>query len=202
MRFIDSHNTNPEYNLAFEKSLCNSSLLTPDSSPIFMLWRNEPSVIVGRFGNVGDEVNLEFAASHNIRVVRRCSGGGAVYHDLGNVNYSFITKDGKFFTLEYFSNIIMESLSAIGLNAALSFSHNDIKANGLKVSGAAQYHHDGTMIHHGTLLFDSELAIIPKVLKRAGRVANIRPLLKHDMTVNEFIDAIRREIIFNDRFSR
>ena len=200
MRYIDNPSTDPEYNLAFERSLCSSSLLTPNSSLTFMLWRNAPSVIVGRFGNVNDDVDLDFAASHNIRVVRRASGGGAVYHDLGNVNYSFITRDEKIFTLEYFSNTIMETLNAIGVNAALSFSHNDIKANGLKISGAAQYHHGGSMIHHGTLLFDSDLSMIPRVLRHAGRVANIRPLLKHDMNVNEFIHAIKQEMNVNDRF--
>ena len=179
--------TNPEYNLALEEYLCGLGGLGRD---IFMLWRNEPSVIIGRFGSVHDEVDTKFAEAEKIRIVRRNSGGGAVYHDLGNVNYSFILRDNKNFTLEYFAQIIIRTLETIGINSRLDFRHNDILADGLKISGSAQYHHEGVILHHGTLLFDSDLSIIPRVLKRSGSVANIRPLLKQDMNVEEFMRAL------------
>ena len=192
MLIIDNKFTKPEANLALEKNLCSLGC------EIFMLWRNSPSVIVGKFTNIENDVDLEYARSNNIPIIRRNSGGGAVYHDLGNINYTFIMKDDKQFTLEYFSRIIISILKDIGIASTLEFTHNDIKANGLKISGAAQYHHEGTLLHHGTLLFDSDLGIINRVLKRSGQVTNIKPLLYNEMSTQEFIQAIRRKI--NDSF--
>ena len=184
MYYLESTYTKPEYNLALEEYLCGIA------HDVFMLWRNEPSVIVGRFSVVSDEVDTDFAESRGIHIVRRNSGGGAVYHDLGNVNYTFITRDSKALTLEHFSRKIICVLSSLGLNAELTFRHNDILADGLKVSGAAQYRHNGILLHHGTLLFESELEVIPQVLRRSGRVANIRPLLQNDMNIYEFMRRI------------
>ena len=87
----------------------------------------------------------------------------------------------------------MGILSGMGVNG-LDFRHNDILAGGLKISGGAQYHHDGRILHHGTLLFDSNLDVIPKVLRRCGRVANIKPLLRENISVNDFMTAIRAEM--------
>ena len=188
MYYFESKCTNPEYNLALEEYLCGFG------REMFMLWRNKPSVIIGRFGVVNDEVDTKFAEAEGIRIVRRNSGGGAVYHDLGNVNYSFILRDSKKFTLEHFARIIMRTLEAIGINSRLDFRHNDILADGLKISGSAQYHHEGIILHHGTLLFDSDLNIIPRVLKRSGNVANIRPLLKNDMNVEKFMRTLADNI--------
>ena len=156
----------------------------------FMLWRNRPSVIAGRFSNIHAEINTDFAEANGIPIIRRKSGGGCVYHDLGNVNYTFIMRDDKALTLEYFSRRVIEALEALKINAVLEFRHNDILADGLKISGAAQYHHEGMLLHHGTLLFDSDLSVIPKVLKRSGRVANIRPFLSRDMDTEEFMRRI------------
>ena len=184
MYCIESYCTDCSENLKFEEKLCSLE------KEIFMLWRNSPSVIVGRFRNIEDDVNLEYANSHNIKIVRRNSGGGTVYHDLGNVNYTFIMKDNKNLTLEYFSNIMIKIIDKIGVNAKLEFSHNDIKADGLKISGAAQYHHDGVILHHGTLLFDSDLEIMPKILKNCGKVANIKSILKHNINILDFMKEI------------
>ena len=151
-----------------------------------MLWQNEPSVIIGRFVNVNEDVN----ADSGIQIIRRNSGGGSVYHDLGNVNYTFILRDNRDFTLKYFSDIMINALNAIGINAELSFRHNDILADGMKISGAAQYHHDNIILHHGTLLFDSNLEAMKRALKHSGNIANIKPLLKHDMTVREFMNTL------------
>ena len=184
MLIIENTSTDPRKNLQLEENLCSLGV------EVFMLWRNSPSVIVGRFQDIDAEVDTGFAERNGIPIVRRNSGGGTVYHDLGNVNYSFIRRDDRRLTLEYFARIIMGTLEAIGINSRLEFRHNDILADGLKISGSAQYRHEGVLLHHGTLLFDSDLSVIPKVLKRYGRVTNIRPLLKHDMTVDEFIRKI------------
>lgn len=159
-----------------------------------MLWQNEPSVIVGRFVNVSEDINID----SGIQIVRRNSGGGSVYHDLGNINYSFIQRNSRDFTLKYFSGIIIHALDEIGINAELSFRHNDILADGMKISGAAQYHHDGTILHHGTLLFDSNLEAMKRILKRSGNVANIKPLLKHDMTVRELMNTLHDNMNIHD----
>ena len=192
-KFIND-NTTPEYNLALEEILCAAG------QEFFMLWRNRPSVIISRFGQAEAEVNLNYARSKRINLVRRNSGGGAVYHDLGNINFSFILHDKKIFTLEYFSGIVIKILDEIGINARLEFSHNDIKADGKKISGQAQYHHEGIILHHGTILFDTDLNIIPKVLKRSGSVTNVKPLLKHELNISEFMsllyDKIDAEKIF------
>lgn len=187
MIYTDSGSTFPAYNLAFEEYICGVGL------DVFMLWRNSPSVIIGRFQDMESEVDTDFAHAHGIQIVRRNSGGGAVYHDLGNVNYSFILGDDRRLTLEHFSRIIMDILSGMGVKG-LEFRHNDILADGLKISGGAQYHHDGRILHHGTLLFDSELRIIPQVLRRCGNVANIKPLLRENISVNDFMTAIRNEM--------
>ena len=190
MYCLESFCTDPVENLNFEEKLCSLNI------EIFMLWRNSPSIIVGRYGNIENDVDVDFANSNNIKIVRRNSGGGTVYHDLGNVNYSFIMKDDKNLTLEYFSRIIIKTLDKIGINANLEFSHNDIKADGLKISGSAQYHNHGIILHHGTLLFDSDLKIMQKILKNCGHVANIRPMLKNDMNINEFMKGIFENVEF------
>ena len=184
MKIADSGSTSPAYNLAFEEYICGLGV------DVFMLWRNSPSVIIGRFQDIGPEVFTDFARDNGIQIVRRNSGGGAVYHDLGNVNYSFILTDDRRLTLEHFSRIIINILSGMGVKG-LEFRHNDILAGGLKISGGAQYHHDGRILHHGTLLFDADLGIIPQVLRRCGNVANIKPLLRNNISVDGFMRAVR-----------
>lgn len=177
--FLFNKSTSPEYNLALEEVLYNSGC------ELFMLWRNEPSIILGRFNDVNQCVNLDQCG--DIHVVRRNSGGGAVYHDLGNVNYSFILNETQRYPLSFFAEIIIQILESIGLNGTLEFSHNDILLNDYKISGTAQFRHNNMILHHGTLLFDADLKAIPRVLRRSGKVANIRPALKHDMDIDGFM---------------
>lgn len=183
---LKNDSLNPAYNLALEEVLCGSG------HEVFMLWRNEPSIILGRFNDINQCVNLE--ACQNIHIIRRNSGGGAVYHDFGNINYSFILHDKKIYSLSFFADMVIKILYDIGINGALSFTHNDIMLNDCKISGTAQYHHNNIILHHGTLLFDSDLMMIQKVLKRSGRVTNIRPSLKRDMNISEFMNALRDNI--------
>ncbi len=188
MLFAVNRKHNPAFNLALEEYLCGYG------KDVFMLWRNEPAVIIGRFQDVEAEVDREFAKAKGIYIVRRNSGGGTVYHDLGNVNYSFILRDDWTLTLSHFAEVMLGTLRDIGIRSELEFRHNDILADGHKVSGMAQYHHDGVILHHGTLLFDTDIEVIQKVLRRCGDVANIRPLLKDDISVTDFMAAIRDNI--------
>ena len=113
MLIINNTSTDPSRNLLLEENLCSLGV------EVFMLWRNSPSVIVGRFQDIAAEVNTEFSEANGIPIVRRNSGGGAVYHDLGNVNYTFIQRDDRRLTLEHFARIIMGTLEAIGINSRL-----------------------------------------------------------------------------------
>ncbi|MBR0204708.1 MAG: lipoate--protein ligase family protein [Synergistaceae bacterium] len=188
LSFLLNESTNPAYNLALEEVLCDSG------REVFMLWRNEPSVILGRFNDVNQSVNLDSCSNINVNIVRRNSGGGAVYHDLGNVNYSFILNDSKKYSLSFFAGIVINILQEIGINSTREFTHNDILLNGSKISGTAQYHRNDIILHHGTLLFDSDLTMIPRLLKRSGKVTNIRPALQHDMNIHEFMRHLRDKI--------
>lgn len=163
MYVIENRNTKPQFNLALEEYLCRKS--AREGSSFFMLWQNEPSIIIGRYQNTLEEINTTFVNERNIHVVRRNSGGGAVYHDLGNINYSFIMPDESGdFDFALFTQPIIDALASLGAQAELS-GRNDITINGQKISGGAQYRRGGTILHHGTLLYSSDLDILTQALK-------------------------------------
>ena len=187
MQIIRNRATEPEFNLALEEYLTEH--LNDDA---FMLWRNSQSVIFGRNQNPWAELDLAFTAEHGIKTVRRMTGGGAVFHDLGNVNFSFIKVDGvKKLDFASFIDKIVTILSEFGIKAEAD-GRNDIIADGLKISGNAQLirkRADGreVQLHHGTLLFDADMSrlagalrVNPVKLKSKGvasvraRVGNIR----------------------------
>lgn len=188
----------PYYNLA-----CEEYLLRHGEDDVFMLWQNDPTVVIGRNQNIYTEVALEYADTHHIRVARRITGGGAVYHDSGNVNYSFITSRDRAEVLDfrYFTAPVRQALAHWGVEAELS-GRNDLLVNGSKFSGSAQHATGERILHHGTLLFDSDLTVMEKVLRPApeklkkrgipsvrSRVTNLRPLLP-EMTVEAFMDGL------------
>lgn len=180
---------NPAFNLAREEIFCDLCALSKFEG-CFFLWQNEPALILGRFNNIYDEIDINFARENNIKIVRRNSGGGAVYHDLGNINYSFILHDRKIYNLKFFADIIINSLVKIGINGTLEFNHNDLLVNNYKFSGMAQFHKNNILLHHGTLLFDSDLRVIHKVLRRsdpAKKVINLKNFLKRDINIQEFM---------------
>ena len=196
MKYVRLKSTDPYLNLAIEEFLFRYS-----DEDIFMLWQNRPSVIIGKNQNAYTEVELEYTKKADIAVVRRITGGGAVYHDGGNVNYSFITSREKTESLDfaYFAAPVIEALGGLGLTATLS-GRNDILCGERKISGNAQYSDGKRVLHHGTLLFDADLGVLSSALKtdidklkmraiksHKSRVANIRELLGNDMTVDEFI---------------
>jgi len=206
MYFIEGQSHDPAFNLALEEHLYRS---VDEGHPgYFLLWRNAPSIIVGRFQNTAQEVNRSFVEERGINVVRRISGGGAVYHDLGNVNYSFIVPndEGAPFDFARHARPVIDALAKLGV-AAESGGRNDLVIDGRKFSGSAQHMDRRRLLHHGTLLFDSDLSVLEQALNVdeekftskgfksvRSRVTNILPMLPKPISVSEFIDALRSSL--------
>lgn len=153
MTIILNEHTDPYFNLASEEYLIDHT-----GGEVMMLWRNAPSVIIGKNQNAYAEINEPFVRSKGIKVVRRLTGGGAVFHDLGNVNYTCIVPRESGQTLDFarFAMPVIGALRALGVPAEFS-GRNDITIEGKKVSGNAQCVRGGKMMHHGTLLFRSDM---------------------------------------------
>ena len=131
---------------------------------LFMLWRNDKAVIVGSNQVIESEVDLDFAKLHNIPVIRRKTGGGSVYHDLGNVNYTYISKNvSEFGNFTVFAQPVMEFLRSHGVDAR-HIGKNDIGIGGRKISGSAQRVKGEYILHHGTLMFDVDINMLERVL--------------------------------------
>ncbi|QNU37233.1 lipoate--protein ligase [Geobacillus sp. 44B] len=211
MLFIDNKGiTDPRINLAIEEY----ALKNLDINETYLLFYiNEPSIIIGKNQNTIEEINTEYVERNGIHVVRRLSGGGAVYHDLGNLNFSFITKDDgdSFLNFRKFTEPIIEALKKLGVNAELS-GRNDIVVEGRKISGNAQFSTRGRMFSHGTLLFDSKIENIVSALNVKkdkieskgiksirSRVANISEFLKEKMTIEEFRSVLLESIFGKDK---
>ncbi len=163
MKYIDWKETDPQINLAFEEYVFNQ--MDQDES-YFLLWQNDNAVIVGKHQNTIEEINQEYIRENDIKVVRRLSGGGAVYHDLGNLNFTFIVNDRgrEQFDFQTFARPLVEALKTLGVNAEFN-SRNDIAIDGKKFSGISQYAKRGRFLHHGTILFNSNRATIQSALK-------------------------------------
>lgn len=196
MLVINNSHTNPYFNLAMEEHL-----LTDVGDDIVMLWRNDKAVIIGRNQNALEEINQAYVEQAGIAVVRRLTGGGAVFHDLGNVNFTFIQhKDvGAFSDYRRFTQPVCDFLETLGAHAELS-GRNDLMIDGMKISGNAQTVRADRIMHHGTLLFDSNLADVsaalnPNKVKMASKgtqsvrshVANISSHLREPMGVEAFL---------------
>ena len=198
MLFIDNKGiTDPRINLAIEEY----ALKNLDINESYLLFYiNEPSIIIGKNQNTIEEINTDYVEKQGLHVVRRLSGGGAVYHDLGNLNFSFITKDDgeSFHNFKKFTEPVVTALHKLGVKAELS-GRNDIIAEGRKISGNAQFSTRGRMFSHGTLLFDSEMENVVSALRVKkdkieskgiksirSRVANISEFLSEEMTIEQF----------------
>lgn len=206
MLFIDNQGiTDPAVNLAIEE-FALKHLPMDDSYLLFYI--NRPSIIIGKHQNTIEEINQEYVKDNNIKVVRRLSGGGAVYHDLGNLNFSFITKDDgeSFHNFLKFTQPVIDALHHMGVNAELS-GRNDLQVGEQKISGNAQFSTRGRMFSHGTLMFNLNLDDVqaslnanPEKFKSKStksvrsRVANISELMNQEMTIEEFRSELLRYI--------
>lgn len=204
MLLISLDTTNAHFNLAAEEYL-----LKEKEEDIFMLWRNDNAIIVGKNQNSLGEINREKAEEKNVAVVRRLTGGGAVYHDLGNLNYTFIMKnDGSdFLNFRKFSEPVIKALNEMGVKASLS-GRNDLLIEDKKFSGNAQCVHKNRMLHHGTLMFKTNINLLSEVLNVdrskieskgiasvKSRVTNISEHLPDkSITVTDFRDKLLQSV--------
>ncbi|WP_276352064.1 lipoate--protein ligase [Cohnella caldifontis] len=198
MRFLDNGNIHDaSLNLALEEYALRH---LPDDDDYLLFYVNAPSIIIGRNQNTAEEINEAYVREQGIQVVRRLSGGGAVYHDLGNLNFSFITRDDgqSFHNFRKFTEPVVAALRKLGVHAELS-GRNDIQVGECKISGNAQFAAKGRMFSHGTLLFASEPEAIVAALKPnpakfeskatksvRSRVANISEFLPEPMSLEKF----------------
>ena len=199
MLFIDNNGiTDPRINLAIEEYAVK--YLNPNETYL-LFYINEPSIIIGKNQNTIEEINTTYVEEQKIHVVRRLSGGGAVYHDKGNLNFSFITKDDgeSFHNFKKFTDPVVQALEKLGVKAEMSGRNDIIAGDGRKISGNAQFSTRGRMFSHGTLLFDSEIDSVVSALKVKkdkieskgiksirSRVANIVEYLDEKITIEQF----------------
>ncbi len=201
MKYIVNKSNDPAYNIALE-AYAFRELTSEDE--IFILWINEPAIIVGKHQNTIQEINKEYTDEHGIHVVRRLSGGGAVYHDLNNLNYTIISNKSEegAFDFKTFSQPVIATLADLGVKAEFT-GRNDLEIDGKKFCGNAQAYYKGRMMHHGCLLFDVDMSVLGDALKVSkdkieskgiksvrARVTNILNELPEKITVNEFSDKI------------
>lgn len=208
MKYIINDSNETAYNIALEEFAFKKLL---DEDMIFLLWINKPSIIVGRHQNTIEEINRDFVRENGIEVVRRISGGGAVYHDYNNLNYTIISKENedRAFDFKSFSVPVIKTLEELGVKAEFT-GRNDLEIDGKKICGNAQAYINGRIMHHGCLLFDVDLSVLAKALKVSkdkieskgvksvrARVTNIVDELPEKITVEEFknllLDYMKRE---------
>ncbi|MFD3219812.1 lipoate--protein ligase [Staphylococcus saprophyticus] len=206
MKFISNNDiTDPTLNLAMEEYVLKNM---PKDDSYFLFYVNRPSIIIGKNQNTIEEVNQPYIDEHGIDVVRRISGGGAVYHDTGNLNFSFVTDDdgNSFHNFKKFTEPIVEALQSLGVDADMS-GRNDIQVGSAKISGNAMVKVKDRMFSHGTLMLNSELnevqnalKVNPAKIKSKGiksvrsRVANISEFLDEPLDIDRFKEIIIKTI--------
>lgn len=205
MKYIVNKSHNPAYNIALEAYAFRE---LRDEDELFILWINEPTIVIGKHQNTIEEINKSYIDEHGIHVVRRLSGGGAVYHDLNNLNYTIIsnkTQEGAF-DFKTFSQPVIETLADLGVTATFT-GRNDLEIDGKKFCGNAQAYFKGRMMHHGCLLFDVDMTVLGNALQVSkdkieskgvksvrARVTNILDELPEKMTVEAFSEQLLNKI--------
>ena len=206
LSYLNLTTTDPAFNLAAEEYVFDH---LPADRMYVMLWQNDNAIIIGKHQNTLAQIDQAYVEEKGIRVVRRRSGGGAVYHDLGNLNFTIITDSGESGELDFgrFCDIVLRALERVGIRAERN-GRNDMTLDGKKFSGNAQYIRGGRVMHHGTILFDSDAQVLSRALQvdpekiRAkgvdsvrSRVTNVRPWLPVDMPLAQFRRVLLESIL-------
>lgn len=206
--YLNVYTTDPAWNLALEEYIFD---YLPRDRNYFMLWQNDNSVIIGRHQNTLAEIDRAYVRANKVNVVRRLSGGGAVYHDMGNLNFTFIADAKELQTLNFkmFCEPVVEALKYYGVTAVIN-GRNDITIDGQKFSGNAQYLREGRVMHHGTIIFNSDLDRVSGALNvdsskiSAKGIASVRSRvttvcrhLPYQVTLEEFRKTLLQQILQN-----
>lgn len=207
MKLIQWTDTDAYFNLAAEEYVFDRMDRTEE---YLLLWQNRNAIVVGKHQNTVEEVNAQYVQEHGVQVVRRLSGGGAVYHDMGNLNFTIIgDAEGNKFNFQKLSQPIVQTLGRMGAEVQFS-GRNDLLMDGRKISGNAQFVRGSRLLHHGTLLLHSDLDMISNVLTVKGdkieskgvksvrsRVTNINDHAPN-ITIPDF-KALLEETLLKDR---
>ena len=209
MKYIESNSTDPYFNLALEEYVFDR---LPKDESYFMLWQNANTIVIGKYQNALEEVNQTVVDERGIKVARRLSGGGAVYHDMGNLNFTFIVdqKDVKGMNFKIFVEPVVETLKGFGVAAEFT-GRNDIVIDGMKISGNSQYVKKHRVMHHGCIMLDSDLEKVADALnvKAAkfksknsksvrSRVTTINAHAPCKISMEEFKTALKEHILGSD----
>lgn len=209
MIYINSNSTSPYFNFALEEYLLTQKDL--DDDEIFLFWRTNPTIMVGRYQNTFSEINEKYVRENNVNVVRRNSGGGSIYTDMGAWQFTFIEKNYKEegISFDKFTGPIVEALQKQDVDAHFN-SRNDLLIGNRKFSGNAQYRKDNAILHHGSILFNTDIQamvesitvaedkIIAKGIKSVReRVINISEVMKDNITSENFRDIMLDSLLKN-----
>lgn len=211
MIYIETNSNDPRFNTAVEFYAFNELAKKDD---VFILWINQPCIVVGKNQNTTEEINQKYCDEKDIKIVRRVSGGGAVYHDYNNLNYTIISngRGEEAFDFKSFSQPVLDALATLGVEANFT-GRNDLEIDGRKFCGNAQYVRAGRIMHHGCLMFDVDTSVLSEALKVSkdkieskgiksvrARVTNIKEHLPNqEMTVLDFKAALKKHM--NDKYN-
>lgn len=205
MIFIKNKNTDVYFNLAMEEYIFEKF----KEDEVFMLWINEPSVVIGKHQNLIEELNMKYCFENNIKIARRLSGGGTVVHDFGNLNYTYITNTTGDTVLDFkeFLKPMYKALLNLNIDANIS-PRNDFRVLEKKICGHSQFMRKKRVLHHGCILFDSNLDNLrnalnvknKKIISKSAKsvkssVANLKEISKLDYEISDFLEKLKNEIL-------